>query len=414
MVGSVPHGRSVRRESTSRPVARSPHSTSVDLAARRGSRGRPGRRGRDSSTPGQWSRPSRTGWPGTPSYAARASDVRDRRGPSHAAHDLGHEVGQVDQRDQDDAVASESGERRSPARSEAPIPSAQSVGHHDRGDAGTPSRSGGACVGLGAEHDGDPTAAAVEQPSPKAPLCVHKLVEAIVDAGAPSGAVNTVFGDAVAPQLVSDPRVDFVSFTGSIRVGKIIRSSVGMKRVALELGGVGPTFVHHDADLASAAKAMRAQRRATRGPELRFGAERLRAQARVRRLRRSGVARARRHPLRRPDGHGDRSGHADRRAGGDPRRGHDRARARRGCDVASRRQAQRRAATGDDPHRRQAGHGRGLRGDLRSCPDDPAVRRGRADLEIDQRQPLRPAVRHLSPIRSISRCPRSRRCAPAA
>jgi len=95
----------------------------------------------------------------------------------------------------------------------------------------------------------------VLKPSPKAPLCVHKFVEAIIEAGAPVGAVNTVFGDAVAPQLVTDPRVDFVSFTGSTHVGKIIRSSVGMKRVALELGGVGPTFVHRDADLAAAAKA---------------------------------------------------------------------------------------------------------------------------------------------------------------
>jgi acyl-CoA reductase-like NAD-dependent aldehyde dehydrogenase len=90
--------------------------------------------------------------------------------------------------------------------------------------------------------------------SPKAPLCVHKLVEAIIEAGPPPGAVNTVYGDAIAPQLVSDPRVDFVSFTGSIRVGKLIRSSIGMKRVALELGGVGPTFVHRDADIAAAAR----------------------------------------------------------------------------------------------------------------------------------------------------------------
>jgi acyl-CoA reductase-like NAD-dependent aldehyde dehydrogenase len=97
--------------------------------------------------------------------------------------------------------------------------------------------------------------AIVLKPSPKAPLCVHKIVEALVEAGAPPGAVNTVYGDAVAPQLVSDPRVDFVSFTGSIAVGKIIRNSVGMRRVALELGGVGPTFVHRDADLAAAAKA---------------------------------------------------------------------------------------------------------------------------------------------------------------
>lgn len=95
----------------------------------------------------------------------------------------------------------------------------------------------------------------VLKPSPKAPLCVHKFVEAVLEAGFPAGAVNALYGDDIAPQLVSDPGVDFVSFTGSIRVGKIIRKAVGMKRVALELGGVGPTFVHRDADLAAAAKA---------------------------------------------------------------------------------------------------------------------------------------------------------------
>ncbi|MGH6860543.1 MAG: aldehyde dehydrogenase family protein, partial [Phyllobacterium sp.] len=95
----------------------------------------------------------------------------------------------------------------------------------------------------------------VLKPSPKAPLCVHKFIEAFVEAGIPEGAINTIYGDAIAPQMVSDPRVDFVSFTGSTRVGKIIRGAVGMKRVALELGGVGPTFVHADADLAAAAKA---------------------------------------------------------------------------------------------------------------------------------------------------------------
>jgi acyl-CoA reductase-like NAD-dependent aldehyde dehydrogenase len=95
----------------------------------------------------------------------------------------------------------------------------------------------------------------VLKPSPKAPLCVHKLVEAVIDAGVPDGAVNTLFGDTIGPQLVSDAGVDFVSFTGSIPVGKRIRDSIGMKRVALELGGVGPTFVHSDADLDAAVKA---------------------------------------------------------------------------------------------------------------------------------------------------------------
>lgn len=91
--------------------------------------------------------------------------------------------------------------------------------------------------------------------SPKAPLCVHLFIEAVLDAGVPDGAINTIYGDAVGPQMVRDPRVDFVSFTGSIPVGKIIRDTIGMKRVALELGGVGPTFVHHDADVIAAAKA---------------------------------------------------------------------------------------------------------------------------------------------------------------
>ncbi|MFD4351199.1 aldehyde dehydrogenase family protein [Nocardia sp. NPDC058518] len=95
----------------------------------------------------------------------------------------------------------------------------------------------------------------VLKPSPKAPLSVHAFTQAVLEADVPEGAINVLYGDTVSPGLVSDPRVDFVSFTGSIPVGKAIRSSVGMKRVALELGGVGPTFVSDDADLAVAAKA---------------------------------------------------------------------------------------------------------------------------------------------------------------
>ncbi|WP_323032456.1 aldehyde dehydrogenase family protein [Paracoccus sp. (in: a-proteobacteria)] len=97
--------------------------------------------------------------------------------------------------------------------------------------------------------------AVILKPSPKAPLSVHRYIEAIIAAGLPDGAVNALYGDDVGPKMISDERVDFVSFTGSIPVGKIIRDNAGMKRVALELGGVGPTFVHHDANLTEAAKA---------------------------------------------------------------------------------------------------------------------------------------------------------------
>jgi acyl-CoA reductase-like NAD-dependent aldehyde dehydrogenase len=95
--------------------------------------------------------------------------------------------------------------------------------------------------------------ALVIKPSPKAPLAFHKLIETMVDAGVPPGFVNAVYGDSIAAGLVADPRVDFISFTGSTRVGQMIRAQAGLKRVALELGGAAPTIVHQDADLEAAA-----------------------------------------------------------------------------------------------------------------------------------------------------------------
>lgn len=90
--------------------------------------------------------------------------------------------------------------------------------------------------------------------SPKAPLSMHKVVECFIEAGGlPDGALNTLYGDAIGPRMIGDPRVDFISFTGSTRVGKLIRAGAGMKRVALELGGVGPTVIHSDADVDAAA-----------------------------------------------------------------------------------------------------------------------------------------------------------------
>lgn len=97
--------------------------------------------------------------------------------------------------------------------------------------------------------------AVVLKPSPKAPLCAHRAVECFVEAGVPKGAINTLYGDEVGSMMVSDDRVDFITFTGSVRVGKLIRAAAGLKRVTLELGSVGPTIVHSDANLDAAANA---------------------------------------------------------------------------------------------------------------------------------------------------------------
>lgn len=98
--------------------------------------------------------------------------------------------------------------------------------------------------------------ALVLKPPPQSPLIVHRLVELVVEAGVPAGAVNTVFGGAdLGAALVADPRVEFITFTGSSRAGAAIKAASGLRRVALELGGNGATIVHDDADLATAAAA---------------------------------------------------------------------------------------------------------------------------------------------------------------
>jgi acyl-CoA reductase-like NAD-dependent aldehyde dehydrogenase len=96
----------------------------------------------------------------------------------------------------------------------------------------------------------------VLKPPPQAPLIVHRLVELFVEAGVPAGMLNVVYGGAdIGAALVADPRVDFITFTGSSRAGVAIKAASGLRRVALELGGNNATIVHEDADLAPAAAA---------------------------------------------------------------------------------------------------------------------------------------------------------------
>jgi acyl-CoA reductase-like NAD-dependent aldehyde dehydrogenase len=93
----------------------------------------------------------------------------------------------------------------------------------------------------------------VLKPPPQAPLVVHQLVELFVEAGLPAGVLNVVYGNEVGPLLVRDPRIDFITFTGSTRVGAEIKAASGLRRVALELGGTGQTIVHADAAIGEAA-----------------------------------------------------------------------------------------------------------------------------------------------------------------
>jgi acyl-CoA reductase-like NAD-dependent aldehyde dehydrogenase len=91
--------------------------------------------------------------------------------------------------------------------------------------------------------------AAIIKPPQQCPLVVHRLVELLYDAGVPRRLVSVVHGGPdTGRALVADPRVDMITFTGSSRAGAEIRRSAGLRPVALELGGNGPTIVCDDAD----------------------------------------------------------------------------------------------------------------------------------------------------------------------
>jgi succinate-semialdehyde dehydrogenase / glutarate-semialdehyde dehydrogenase len=85
-----------------------------------------------------------------------------------------------------------------------------------------------------------------------------ELVRCFVDAGAPDGLINLVYGTPaeISEFLVPHPLIEKISFTGSTAVGKHLASLAGqhMKRATMELGGHSPVIVMDDADLDSATK----------------------------------------------------------------------------------------------------------------------------------------------------------------
>jgi aldehyde dehydrogenase (NAD+) len=96
----------------------------------------------------------------------------------------------------------------------------------------------------------------VIKPSEMSSLQARVLVEAWHEAKPPNGLLNVVtgLGNTVGAELVRNPDVAKISFTGSVGVGESIMrdGAATMKRVTLELGGKSPTIVLDDADLAEA------------------------------------------------------------------------------------------------------------------------------------------------------------------
>src|SRR4029077_7010871 len=87
-------------------------------------------------------------------------------------------------------------------------------------------------------------------------LQTRVLIEALHEAELPKGLLNVITGrgEIVGAELVRNPDVDKISFTGSVAVGqRIMRDGAAtMKRVTLELGGKSPTIVLDDAKMGEA------------------------------------------------------------------------------------------------------------------------------------------------------------------
>ena len=94
----------------------------------------------------------------------------------------------------------------------------------------------------------------VLKPATKTPLSSIKLAELLVEAGLPAGTLNLVVGRGatVGNQMVEDPRLAMITFTGSPPVGREIKSRSGLKRVTLELGSNSPTIIDEDGDVDAA------------------------------------------------------------------------------------------------------------------------------------------------------------------
>jgi aldehyde dehydrogenase (NAD+) len=91
------------------------------------------------------------------------------------------------------------------------------------------------------------------KPSELSSLQTQVMIECLEAAKLPKGVCNVVIGrgDVVGAELVRNPDVAKISFTGSVAVGQSIMrdGAATMKRVTLELGGKSPTILLDDAAL---------------------------------------------------------------------------------------------------------------------------------------------------------------------
>jgi putative phosphonoacetaldehyde dehydrogenase len=91
----------------------------------------------------------------------------------------------------------------------------------------------------------------VLKPSEKVPLSAYFFADILYEAGLPPEMLQVITGDPreIADEMLTNPNVDLITFTGGVPIGKYIANKAGYRRIVLELGGNDPLIVMDDADL---------------------------------------------------------------------------------------------------------------------------------------------------------------------
>jgi len=99
----------------------------------------------------------------------------------------------------------------------------------------------------------------VVKPADTTPLTDVQCCAILTEAGLPPGVLNcmTGRGSIIGQELLTNPKVRKIGFTGSTDTGKMVMRAAAetIKRVTLELGGSDPMIVCDDADIDKAASA---------------------------------------------------------------------------------------------------------------------------------------------------------------
>lgn len=91
------------------------------------------------------------------------------------------------------------------------------------------------------------------KPSEKTPLTAILLGEVFLESGLPKSALQIVPMDVkYMDTVLGDERIKMISFTGSAKIGWMLKEKCGKKAIALELGGNAPVIVDESADIETA------------------------------------------------------------------------------------------------------------------------------------------------------------------